>query len=69
VALLVEGAIAVALVERNADGAGSAKAAARVLIRTAIPKTTDAVERRSRRGRLHELEVEGDPAGMVSRDS
>jgi AcrR family transcriptional regulator len=41
--LLVEGAIAAALVEPNADGAGSAKDAAKVLIRTAIPKTTDAV--------------------------
>jgi hypothetical protein len=41
-ALLVEDAIAVALVERDADGAGSAKDAAKVLIRAAIPKTTDA---------------------------
>jgi methylaspartate ammonia-lyase len=37
-ALLVEGAIAVALVERDADGAGVAKDAARVLIRAALPK-------------------------------
>jgi AcrR family transcriptional regulator len=42
-ALLVEGAIAVALVERGADGAGSAKDAAKVLIRAAIPKAADAI--------------------------
>jgi AcrR family transcriptional regulator len=36
-ALLVEGAITVALVERDADSAGTAKEAARVLIRAALP--------------------------------
>jgi AcrR family transcriptional regulator len=47
-ALLVEGAIAVALVERDADSAGWAKDAAKVLICAAIPKAAGAIERRSR---------------------
>jgi AcrR family transcriptional regulator len=41
-ALLVDGAISVALVERNGDSAQAAKFAAEVLIRDAIPKTASA---------------------------
>jgi AcrR family transcriptional regulator len=42
-AILVEGAIAVALVEREADSAASAKDVAGVLIRAAIPKADESI--------------------------
>jgi AcrR family transcriptional regulator len=42
-ALLMEGAISVALVERNAESARAAKDAAEVLIRPAIPKAARAI--------------------------
>jgi AcrR family transcriptional regulator len=42
-ALLVEGAISVALVERDADSAGWAKNAAKVLLSAAIPKAPEAI--------------------------
>jgi AcrR family transcriptional regulator len=42
-ALLVEGAIAAALVGQNSDSAGSAKGAAEVLIGAAIPKAAEAI--------------------------